>query len=181
MKLDAQGRFKEVKQSMALKADVTDVFRARRAFSRRALAFDQYDLLPYEASESWADFLFNDLLSREPPPNFQRFTLQQLLDSDRQLWSLAAQFLQTRNVLRTGEGVYPIQEPLEKTRADPFLHAVMQPLPYSQKALPASSSGTSTSQNAQSRSRLRQRRQKRRDRVQSLGLNAPLPFLSCFG
>eukprot|EP00971_Amphidinium_carterae_P338617 6476028-Amphidinium_carterae.1 len=142
----AQGKLREVKQAPELQADLSDVYKARLAFQRRALAMDQYDLLPYRASEDWADFLFNELHLRDPPPGFQRIGLTQLLDIDRQMWTLAAGFLQTKSVARSSDGSYPIQVAIGRARADPFLGVVMQPLPLRAAPAAAASSGTRTAQ-----------------------------------
>eukprot|EP00971_Amphidinium_carterae_P202785 4024124-Amphidinium_carterae.1 len=86
-----------------------------------------------------------------------------------EMWSLAAQRLQTRNVLRTSDGAYPIKEAMAQARMDPFLHAVMQPLPLAAHIAAAASSSMTGSSGSSKRPSEPQRNESKRPKTQGKG------------
>eukprot|EP00973_Karenia_brevis_P026542 3662475-Karenia_brevis.AAC.1 len=84
-KPDARGVVREVNVPSEVTADLSTDLLLKYALQRRALAFDQTNLIKYEISEQWHQVLLTAYLT-EPPPGYKRVTLQQLHAADMELF-----------------------------------------------------------------------------------------------
>ena len=127
MKLSASGVLTASTAESEQKADLSSEYRVRVAMQRRALAFDQFSLLPFEDMENWHNHIF-ELLQRTAPPGHGALSLDQILRADKQLWVTFGQ-LTSKGISRRGDGSYPIGDAMSLARSDPMVVAVLQPLP----------------------------------------------------
>ena len=86
---DASGLLKLASKSNDPTCEANTELKLRAAWQRKNLAMDLAGLASFEVTEAWVMFLFNHL-GREQPKGFSRVSLQQLLDTDRQMYTLAA-------------------------------------------------------------------------------------------
>eukprot|EP00971_Amphidinium_carterae_P328898 6461024-Amphidinium_carterae.1 len=110
-----------------LEADLSSSLRVREAMQRRALVFDQWDVCTFECMERWHAYLF-DLLGLPAVPGCQAITLQQVLDADRRLFTVAGAGLMT-GLQRQANGSLPLETAFEGAKLDPIVTALLRPLP----------------------------------------------------
>ena len=126
-----ESEVRTARTSKANKADISSDFLIRQALQRRALAYDQLEILPFAYIESWNTFLFN-LMVREPLQvdgvRYNRVSLAQILEADRQAFTLASDKCR-KGLQLDGAGKYPAVEAFMAARLDPLVLALLQPLP----------------------------------------------------
>jgi hypothetical protein len=127
LKLDQSGKLQKVQKDQQIEADISTEFRMKLALQRRSLALDQLQLMAYEKSEAYHDYLFS-LLLQQPPEGFSPVTMKQLLTADRQAWLFAAGECREGISVRPS-GVKPLEIAFEKALNDPMVRATLQPLP----------------------------------------------------
>ena len=143
MKLNSQGTLQAINMEQEQRADLTSDYRVRQALQRKALAFDQMDMIPYDYLESWHHYLF-DLLQRLAVPQCQPIQLHQILEADKQLHTAAAQHLGSKGVARLPDGNLPIVQTLDHAKSDPHVLAAIRPLPMANvNKRPADTMGSS--------------------------------------
>jgi|Cyp1metagenome_2_1107374.scaffolds.fasta_scaffold25983_5 sarcosine oxidase delta subunit len=83
----------------------------RAAWQRRNLAMDLAGLATFEVAETWAQYLFTQLL-KEQPRGFARVTLQQLIGCNKHLFAMASHMTMGKLASSPDEG-----KPLDVTIA----------------------------------------------------------------
>jgi hypothetical protein len=129
---DSGGRLKQVNREIAIEADISNSYKLRLAFQRRALAMDQMELADYHKMEAYHEFLF-DLVLQTPPPGFSSVSIPQILAADKLVWNHMSNHCR-RGISRRPDGKLPIHDALDEALKSPFVSAALQPLPKS--ALP---------------------------------------------
>ena len=86
---DATGLLKLASKSSEPHCDAGSEIKLRAAWQRRNLAMDLAGLVSFTVSEGWVQFLYSHLL-RDQPRGFAKVSLQQLLDCDKQLFTVAS-------------------------------------------------------------------------------------------
>ena len=89
LSLDPSGAIKVGSKQSETACDTSSELKLRAALQRRSLAMDLAGLASFTVIESWVQFLFTKLL-QEQPKGFQKIALSQLLDCDRQMFTLAS-------------------------------------------------------------------------------------------
>ena len=124
-----ESEVKASRTSKSNKADLSTDYLIRQALQRRALAYDQIDVIPYSFLEKWNTYIFN-LHYREPlnleGVLYNRISMAQILEADKQLWALASDNCRT-GLQRTAAGNYPAQDALQEAKSDPLVVALLQP------------------------------------------------------
>ena len=127
LKLDQSGKLQKVQKENPIEADVSTELRMRLALQRRSLALDQLQLMSYERSEAYHDYLFS-LLLQSPPEGFSSISMKQLLTADRQVWLFAAGSCREGISIRAS-GLKPLEAAFDLALNDPMVRATLQPLP----------------------------------------------------
>ena len=79
----------------------------RFALQRRALAFDQTQLVNYATMESWHHVLLSAYLE-QPPPGYRRLTLQQVKTADVEFFKELCR-LTNNGVRMQADGTFPLE------------------------------------------------------------------------
>lgn len=125
--IDSAGGLKLTKKAVELQCDVSGELRLRAAFTRRALAMHQTNLVTFDIIEEWRQQLFTALI-RHPPAGHKYVTTQQVLTADKQLWLLMSQ--DTRGKMTSGVGdPLPLDAALQSLMKSPEVLCYMTPLP----------------------------------------------------
>ena len=129
------GLVREVTREGDLFADLSSEYRVRNALTRRALAMDQVDLIPFHSLEEYHDYL-SHLVASEPLSSHYPISMEQALRADKLVWLKMAEL--TRDgiipLIRNPAGnnpqkEYPIEKALHMAKIDPIVAAALQPLP----------------------------------------------------
>lgn len=126
----SSGALKEVSRDTELWADLSSEYRVRNALTRRSLAMDQVDLMPFHEQESYHDYLFN-LVASEPLSTHYPVSMEQALRADRLVWHKVAELTRDGilpNVRAAGK-IYPMADAFSRAIIDPIVSASLQPLP----------------------------------------------------
>eukprot|EP00435_Cladocopium_sp_Y103_P022067 s4526_g5.t1 len=86
---DASGLLKLGSKNAEPHCEANTELKLRQAWQRRNLAMDLAGLISFDIIEGWVQFLFLQLLKGQPK-GFSRVSLQQILDCDRHLFTLAS-------------------------------------------------------------------------------------------
>ena len=124
---DQQGNLKAKELHSEDKADVASDYKLRQAFTRRALAFDQANLMDFALSESWSAHLFK-LIHKDVPAGYQKVTITQILKADRELFIKMADECRATIVPQVG-GQRPLDTAIVKLMTHPDVAYVTLPLP----------------------------------------------------
>ncbi|CAE7555695.1 SLC24A2, partial [Symbiodinium sp. CCMP2592] len=89
LSVDGAGHVSLRTQVAKVDADVSSDLLLKLALTRRGLALDQARIVTFSEHERWVEALFTARF-RDPPDNYARVTLQQLMQADRQLFVEAA-------------------------------------------------------------------------------------------
>ncbi|CAE7240945.1 unnamed protein product [Symbiodinium sp. CCMP2592] len=89
LSVDGAGHVSLRTQVAKVDADVSSDLLLKLALTRRGLALDQAGIVTFSEHERWVEALFTARF-RDPPDNYARVTLQQLMQADRQLFVEAA-------------------------------------------------------------------------------------------
>ena len=110
-----------------MQVHVISKLRLRQALTRKALAFDQAGLCSFDKLEQWHTQMMRATM-RTPPSGHKFVSMQQVLNADRELWSLLSQ--ESRGTLRVGPGEDPpLDKKIEDLRISPQILGFMTPLP----------------------------------------------------
>eukprot|EP00435_Cladocopium_sp_Y103_P012896 s199_g3.t1 len=124
---DSQGNLKITKKASDLSCDTSGELRLRQALTRKALACDQAGLCSFKVLEQWHNQMMNATM-RVPPSGHKYVTMQQVLNADRELWSLMSQ--DSRGTLKVAAGEDPpLDKLINKLRESPQILCFMTPLP----------------------------------------------------
>ena len=86
---DASGMLKLGSKTMDQTCEANTELKLRAAWQRRNLAMDLSGIASFDVVEGWVQYLFSQLM-RDQPRVFSRVSLQQALDCDKQLFTLAS-------------------------------------------------------------------------------------------
>ena len=137
---DAAGLLKLGSKSSDPTCETNTELKLRAAWQRRNLAMDLAGLASFDVMEAWTQYLFAQLL-RDQPKGFQRISLQQLLDCDKQLFVQASHI--TMGKLTDGpQNRKPLDETIEKLKDTNEILQYLSPLPAHRVHEPPSSSDT---------------------------------------
>eukprot|EP00435_Cladocopium_sp_Y103_P029846 s357_g7.t1 len=126
---DSQGNLKITKRAADLSCDTSGELRLRQALTRKALACDQAGLCTFKKLEEWHNQMMN-ATTRVPPSGHKYVSMQQVLNADRELWSLMSQ--ESRGSLKVAAGGDPpLDKHIEKFKDSPQILCFMAPLPGS--------------------------------------------------
>ena len=124
---DGQGNLKISKKAADMSCDATGELRLRQALTRKALAFDQAGLCSFDKLEQWHTQMMHATM-RTPPSGHKFVSIQQVLNADKEMWSLLSQ--ESRGTLRVGPGEDPpLDKRIENLRVSPQILCFMTPLP----------------------------------------------------
>jgi hypothetical protein len=89
VKVASSGQIVLQEKDQDLATDISTEFRLRNALQRRSLALDQSELLNYDESEAYHNYMFS-LLTMDVPSHCQPIDSVQILNADRILWQRMA-------------------------------------------------------------------------------------------
>eukprot|EP00435_Cladocopium_sp_Y103_P008239 s5288_g2.t1 len=142
---DSHGNLKVSKRASDLSCDTSGELRLRQALTRKALACDQAGLCSFKKLEEWHNQMMNATM-RSPPSGHKYVTMQQVLNADKELWSLMSQ--DSRGTLRVATGEDPpLDKLIDKLRESPQILCFMTPLPGSSAAQPSKPQPATPKQN----------------------------------
>ena len=125
--VDLSGSFKLNTEPSAITADIACEYRLRVAFFRRAVAYDQSNVISFSIHEKWVNTLYEHMYEMPPPGHFST-SREQVLYADRKLFTLMA--AETRNGLAAdGAGALPADAALRLFMVDPRVTQCLAPLP----------------------------------------------------
>ena len=136
---DSQGNLKVTKRAADLSCDTSGELKLRQALTRKALACDQAGLCSFNRLEEWHNQMMNATM-RLPPSGHKYVTMQQVLNADRELWSLLWSLMSqdSRGNLKVAAGAEPpLDKLIGKLRESPQVLCFMTPLPGQAHAQPS--------------------------------------------
>ena len=137
---DASGMLKLGPKLVDPTCEANTELKLRSAWQRRNLAMDLAGIASFETVESWVQYLFTQLL-REQPRGFARISLQQILDCDKQLFTLASHRTMG-NLQKSADDTKPLDDAINSLRESSEVLQYLTPLPTNkQHEAPSSSSG----------------------------------------
>ena len=125
--LDSDGQLKFKASQVLAHADLSTDLKARNAFTRRGLAYDQSGLLDFNLHASWVDRLFR-AMQRAVPEGFNYISMQQVCDADKELWAKISDDCRSGIVPTPGQP-RPIEEAMKKWMPHPDVLYFLLPLP----------------------------------------------------
>eukprot|EP00435_Cladocopium_sp_Y103_P041033 s2882_g11.t1 len=137
---DSSGMLKLGSKAAEPTCEANTELKLKSAWQRRSLAMDMAGLVSFDIVESWIQFLFSHLM-REQPRGFSRVSLQQLLDCDRQLFTLAS-YKTMGNLQRGTDQAKPLDVTFAALRESHEVLQCLTPLPTIKSHEPPSSSGS---------------------------------------
>ena len=136
---DASGILKVGSKSNEPNCEANTELKLRAAWQRRTLAMDLAGIASFNVVEGWVLLLFNHLL-RDQPRGYSKIGLQQILDCDKQLFTLASH--RTMGALQQGvDQVKPLDKVLDELKESSEVLHFLSPLPAVKHHEPPSSSG----------------------------------------
>ena len=126
LSLDSSGNIKMASKASDLVCDTSSEIKLRAALQRRSLAMDLAGLATFTVMEGWVQFLFTKLM-QETPKSFQRITLSQILECDKQLFTVASH--RTMGILTASpDKSRPLDAIVEELRVSPEILHYLAPL-----------------------------------------------------
>lgn len=126
LSFDASGSLKLAKQQKADPCVTSNEIQVRYCLVRRALAFDQANLIAFKHMESWNEKLMQCRLE-EPPSGFTRTTMKQLELADRKLFCVLAE--RTREGIKSTTKGRPLDLVFKESCESSEVLALLQPRP----------------------------------------------------
>ena len=117
-------------------ADHSSEIKLQWCWQRRSVALEMCELLSWQTSQKWLSTMFA-VYASDPPANFSRVTLAQLIAADKALWTILARDVET--VKPDSNGNRPLDAAVEKLMCDPRVTMHMLSMP---NKAPAASSTT---------------------------------------
>eukprot|EP00435_Cladocopium_sp_Y103_P001065 s5055_g1.t1 len=127
----SSGKLKLEKKKDDILAEVNSDLRIQHALQRRALAYDQANVVSYHQLSKWHDKLLKARLT-EPPPGYSRVTYGQMERADRKFFAELCD--QTRSGIQTVGTARPVEGVLKDAMFDAEVLHCLQPLPASSAA-----------------------------------------------
>ena len=122
------GKLRLEKKGQDLNADVSNDLKVQLALQRRALAYDQANVIDYTLMMSWADRLMKVRMS-DPPPGYTKVSFAQMERADRRFFAELND--QTRSGIQATVQGRPVELVFKKAMFDPEVLNHLQPLPAS--------------------------------------------------
>ena len=122
-----QGYLRVQASQSSLIADMSTEHRIRVSLQRRSLALDQCNLLAYNDSESYHDYLF-DLMLLQPPAGFQEISSDQILTADKAIWARMTSLTRDGICIKP-DGTRPLKQALQEAKNHPMVACLLQPRP----------------------------------------------------
>jgi hypothetical protein len=116
-----------IESTKNLPADISSDYLVRQCFLRRALAFDQSQIISFSTHEKWTNTLFEQM-QRVPPPGYCRLSLQQALAADKQMFVLLGEECRT-GVAMLATGVRPVDDAMLLLMNSARIQFLLLPLP----------------------------------------------------
>ena len=136
---DASGMLKLGAKTSEPSCDTSSEIKLRLAWQRRSLAMDLAGIATFTVVEGWVQFLYSHLM-RDQPRGFAKVSLQQLLDCDKELTTLASH--RTMGRLTKGpDGVKPLDAVIAELQESNSVLQYLTPLPISRAHEPPPSAG----------------------------------------
>ena len=104
-------------------------FLVRQAFLRRALAFDQAQIISFRTHESWINSLF-EAMQREPPPGYAKTSLSQILAADKEIFILMGERCRA-GIAQAANGFRPADDCMLRLMDHSKIQFLLLPLPTS--------------------------------------------------
>ena len=124
---DSAGLLKLGSRNADPSCEANTELKLRSAWQRRSLAMDLAGLASFEVTETWNQFLFIQLI-KEQPKGFAKISLQQIMDTDKQLFILASH--QTMgNLSSSPDETKPLDEAFGKLKESNEVLQFLTPLP----------------------------------------------------
>ena len=124
---DASGMIKLSKKDIETKADISSELKIQQALLRRALAYDQANLISFAVLNNWSTKLF-EILSTDPPAGYRRVSMDQLLNSDKELFIKASEISRADLTALPGQPK-PLDAIITRLMDDPRIQYLLLPLP----------------------------------------------------
>ena len=124
--VDGSGAVKIKDKEMRLEADFSNDMLLRLCMMRRGLALDQCNILEYSKHDAWIEKVL-DCRLETPPDNYQRITLQQIVNADKKLFLKLAEF--TRSGIQFTTAGRPVDLVWDKAMNHPDVLHLLQPMP----------------------------------------------------
>ena len=124
---DSSGMLKLGSKAAEPTCEANSELKLRSAWQRRNLAMDLAGLASFETMEGWTQLLFSHLL-REQPRGLAKVSLQQLLDCDKQMFTMASH--KTMGDLREGaDKSRPLDAAVKLLQGNTEILQYLMPLP----------------------------------------------------
>ena len=124
--IDASGNVKIKGQDAHIEPDTPSELLLRNAFTRRALAYDQANVVSFANANAWTEELLQTRLEF-PPPGYERVSLQQIIQADRKLWVKIADL--TRDWIQVQRSGRAVDQIWSVACNHPDVRHLLQPLP----------------------------------------------------
>ena len=119
-------------------ADHSSEIKLQWCLQRRSVALEMCELVSWQTSQKWLSTMFA-VYASDPPANFSRVTLSQLIAADKALWTILARDIES--VKPDANGHRPLDAAFEKLMCDPRVTMHMLSMP---SKAPSSSALTAT-------------------------------------
>ena len=124
---DASGMLKLGSKTMDQTCEANTELKLRAAWQRRTLAMDLSGIASFDVVEGWVQYLFSQLM-RDQPRGFSKVSLQQALDCDKQLFTLASH--RTMGSLqKASDGTKPLDDAILALKDSSEVLQYLMPLP----------------------------------------------------
>eukprot|EP00435_Cladocopium_sp_Y103_P069825 s1184_g34.t1 len=127
------GRLKLEKKREDAVTEVNSDLRIQQALQRRALAYDQANVISYGEMSKWNDKLMKSRLT-DPPPGYARVSFAQLERADRRFFAEICDM--TRSGIQTTTDGRPCEKVLKECMFDAEVLHCLQPLPQQSGSQP---------------------------------------------
>ena len=121
-------------------ADHSSEMKLQWCWQRRSVALEMCELVSWETSQKWLSTMFT-VYASDPPANFSRVTLAQLIAADKALWTILAR--DGTSVKPDAKGDRPLDAAFAKLMCDPRVTMHMLSMPH---RAPASATTTPVTQ-----------------------------------
>ena len=125
----SSGKLKVDKKKDEILADVQSDLKVQQALQRRALAYDQANVVSFHELSKWHDKLLKARLT-DPPPGYSRISFSQMERADRKFFAELCD--QTRSGIQTVTEGRPVELALKDCMFDAEVLHCLQPLPAAQ-------------------------------------------------
>ena len=137
---DASGMLKLGTKNAEPSCEANTELKLRSAWQRRNLAMDLAGIASFDVVEGWTQFLFSHLL-REQPRGLSKVSLQQVLDCDKQMFTMASHKTMG-NLREAADKSRPLDDALKALKDSTEILQYLMPLPVSRNHEPPAATGS---------------------------------------